>query len=133
MQSYCKECVNAAHNKKQEHEPEDTYMKPLETFETFEDIIDSIREREEKWKQDIALLKEENKTLQEQTKDLSRLTESEIRTILSSCTIPLRYLFEAISRLSGDKYSFFAFDKELGMTIPIKTKEGVAAYYLKSA
>ena len=109
-------------------ELEEAEMKTQSKLEAIEEMIASLKEDEEQKGKEITLLRAENKKLAEQAKDLSNLPEKDIKSVLANNKIPLRFLFEAIARLSGDRYTFFAIDKETGLPAPIKTKEEVSAY-----
>ena len=66
------------------------------------------------------------------TKDrvLSGLSESEIIDTIVNSKVSVPILFKAIARLTADRFTFFAYDKDLDTTIPIKTKEETSAHVM---
>ena len=144
LHSYCKVCVNqrsARYRTKNKmklqdpvalsvvkEEPTSVVDDPIvrgNKYDEIEVLLNSLKEGDAQKDKEIEALREERKTLQDQAKDLTHLTESQIKVVLSQNNIPVRYLFEAIARLSGGQYIFSYFDKETGMTNPIKIQETV--------
>ena len=71
---------------------------------------------------EINSLKEQNKLLSFQKKDLNHLTEGEIKQVLRNNDIPPRLLFNAISQ-KKTQYQFLCKDTVTGLTSIIKTEE----------
>ena len=140
LHSYCKECANhysaKERNKKKLPDPVavslvkegptpvvDNPIMRGNKYEEIEALLNSLKEGDVQKDKEIEALREERKSLQDQAKDLTHLTENQIKEVLFQNNIPIRYLFEAIAQKAVDRYDFFAYDKEAGLTIPIKTQE----------
>ena len=138
--SYCKECFRTYKQKSKKPLPvsapisavieeptpvvDDPIMRGNE-YEEIEVLLNSLKEGDAQKDKEIKALREEKKILQEQAKDLTHLTDDQIKVVLSHNKIPNRFLFEAIARQTDDQFEFYAFDKTTGMTFPIKTRETV--------
>ncbi len=135
---YCEECYRIyRQNYKKPHpvsapilavkeEPTPVAIAPIKRESKYEEIVallNSLKEGDVQKDKEIEALREERKSLQDQAKDLTHLTENQIKEVLFQNNIPIRYLFEAIAQKAVNRYDFFAYDKEAGLTIPIKTQE----------
>ena len=84
-------------------------------------IVNTVEDAIKTLLSEIDTLKEQNKLLSFQKKDLNHLTESEIQQVLRNNDIPPRLLFNAIS-LKHSHYQFFCKDTVSGLTSVIKTE-----------
>lgn len=105
-----------------EHEQEHSTSNSLDFFDIINDALNKIIEE---YKGKISTLEEENKTLKaktETTKDITKLTEREVETVLKFNSIPPRLLFDAIKRID-DRYTFTCYDNVSGLTHSIVSEE----------
>ena len=133
LSTYCKKCniENSSKNKQDTTVKFNTLMDenlPGDKFDA--KPVEPVVEEANSIEQLLEALKTEVTKVQTQKKDLSNLTEKEVKEVLENNQVPPRILFEAIARQTNDRFTFFAYDKELGMTIPIKTKEETQAYVM---
>ena len=82
-------------------------------------IINSIREEYEKKQKEIDELKKQVAQLSTTTKDLTKLTPSDVEYVVNHYDIAPRVLFNAIRRQTS-QYQFYAYDTVSGARIPIK-------------
>ena len=82
-------------------------------------IINSIREEYEKKQKEIDELKKQVVQLSTTTKDLTKLTPTDVEYVVSHYDIAPRVLFNAIRRQTS-QYVFYAYDTVSGAKIPIK-------------
>ena len=82
-------------------------------------IINSIREEFEKKQKEIDELKKQVAQLSTTTKDLTKLTPSDVEYVVNHYDIAPRVLFNAIRRQTS-QYQFYAYDTVSGARIPIK-------------
>ena len=85
--------------------------------DTFDKIVESYETKIKELNSDIDSLK---RTLSQRA-DLTKLSESEIDTILKTNKVPPRILFNAIKRIDS-RYSFICKDSITGLVTPIKTE-----------
>ena len=85
-------------------------------------IINSIREEYEKKQKEIDELKKQVAQLSTTTKDLTKLTPTDVEYVVSHYDIPPRVLFNAIRRQTT-QYVFYAYDTVSGAKIPIKEEK----------
>ena len=85
-------------------------------------IISSIREEYEKKQKEIDELKEQVVQLSKTTKDLTKLTPTDVEYVVSHYDIAPRVLFDAIRRQTS-QYVFYAHDTVSGANIPIKEEK----------
>lgn len=134
LQSWCKECINNRRKEIRYTLPTDfeSETKPLdekyeqEATPSLDTILDMIREREQERVKEIVKLHQENRELRSAPLDVNRLSERDIENYLKTHNISLRILFEAIARREDDRYSFYAYEKDSGLTIPIRVERIVA-------
>lgn len=114
---HCKSCAYPSKARKE------TYPVKLLTREedTIAKTVGVINDAIKSLLSEISSLKEQNRFLSLQRKDLSHLTEGEIRQVLRSNDIPLRLLFDTISQKKS-QYQFFCKDTVSGLTTLIKTE-----------
>ena len=82
-------------------------------------IINSIREEFRKKQKEIDELKKQVAQLSTTTKDLTKLTPTDVEYVVSHYDIAPRMLFNAIRRQTS-QYVFYAYDTVSGARIPIK-------------
>ena len=85
-------------------------------------IINSIREEYEKKQKEIDELKKQVAQLSTTTKDLTKLTPTDVEYVVSHYDIAPRVLFDAIRRQTS-QYVFYAHDTVSGANIPIKEEK----------
>ena len=85
-------------------------------------IINSIREEYEKKQKEIDELKKQVAQLSTTTKDLTKLTPSDVEYVVNHYDIAPRLLFNAIKRQTS-QYVFYAHDTVSGANIPIKEEK----------
>ena len=85
-------------------------------------IINSIREEYEKKQKEIDELKKQVAQLSTTTKDLTKLTPSDVEYVVNHYDIAPRVLFNAIRRQTS-QYQFYAYDTVSGAKIPIKEEK----------
>lgn len=85
-------------------------------------IINSIREEFEKKQKEIDELKKQVAQLSTTTKDLTKLTPTDVEYVVSHYDIAPRLLFDAIRRQTS-QYVFYAHDTVSGANIPIKEEK----------
>lgn len=85
-------------------------------------IINSIRVEFEKNQKEIVELKKQVTQLSTTTKDLTKLTPTDVEYVVSHYDIAPRVLFDAIRRQTS-QYVFYAHDTVSGANIPIKEEK----------